>query len=41
MDGASRKFDGAAMSEEKDPITNEVQLALLSAENLRGSGYYH
>ena len=41
MDGASRKFDGAPMSEEKDPITNEVQLALLSAENLRGSGYYH
>jgi hypothetical protein len=41
MDGAERGFDESPMTEAKDPITNEIQLALLSAENLRGGGYYH
>ena len=41
MDGAQRGFDESPMGEQKDPVTNETQLALLSAENIRGSGYYH
>lgn len=40
MDGAGRGFDESPMPEQKDPITNEIQLAL-GAENIRGSGYYH
>lgn len=42
MDGGeARRFDESPMPEMKDPITNEIQLPLLSAENIRGSGYYH
>lgn len=40
MDGAGRVFDLSPMAEQKDPVTNEIQLAL-SAENIRGSDYYH
>ncbi len=41
MDGANQVFDESPMTESKDQITNEIQLSLLSAENIRGSGYYH
>ncbi|NJM09531.1 MAG: IS21 family transposase [Bdellovibrionaceae bacterium] len=41
MDGAGRSNDESPMAEQKDPVTNEIQLALLSTENIRGSGYYH
>ena len=41
MDGADQAFNDAPMSPTQDPQTNEIQLALLSAENIRGSGYYH
>jgi transposase len=41
MDSAKRGYDQSTMSESKDPVTNEIQLALLSEENIRGSGYYH
>lgn len=41
MDGAGRSCDESPMSESKDPVTNEIQLALLSAENIRGGSYYH
>jgi transposase len=41
MDGAERGHDHSPMSEQKDPITNEIQLALLSEENIRGGDYYH
>jgi transposase len=34
-------FDESPMAEVRDPVTNEIQLALLSEENIRGSGYYH
>jgi transposase len=37
----SRDIDNSPMIEERDPITNEPQMTLLSAENVRGSGYYH
>lgn len=41
MDFANRKSDDSPMSSSFDPITNEEQLALLGAENIRGSEYYH
>jgi transposase len=41
MDGAGRDCDQSPMSAQHDPETNETQLALLSAENIRGGGYYH
>lgn len=41
MDGGTKGFDESPMSESKDPVTNEIQLALLSAENIRGGSYYH
>ena len=41
MDGAHYGYDESPMSPETDPKTNEVQLALLGAENIRGGGYYH
>lgn len=41
MDGATRGYDEAPMPPVTDQETNEVQLALLGAENIRGSGYYH
>lgn len=41
MDGAHLGFDESPMREQTDPVTNEIQLPLLSAENIRGSGYYY
>ncbi len=41
MDGVGRGFDDSPMTESIDPETNEIQLALLSSENIRGGGYYH
>lgn len=41
MDGAGQEYDDGPMPPKKDPETNEVQLALLSTENIRGSDYYH
>ena len=41
MDGADRGYDYEPMLPQQDPETGEIQLALLSAENLRGGSYYH
>ncbi len=41
MDGAARGCDETPMPPVTDQETKEVQLALLGAENIRGSGYYH
>lgn len=41
MDGADLGFDEGPVPSKQDLETNEIQLALLSAENIRGSGYYH
>lgn len=41
MDRAVRDYDESPMVPTANPETNEVQLPLLSAENIRGSGYYH
>ncbi len=41
MDGVGNGFDESPMASVRDPVTNETQLALLSAENVRGGGYYH
>jgi len=41
MDGAIVEQDESPMGPTTNPETNEVQLPLLSAENIRGSGYYH
>lgn len=41
MDGGNQGHDESPIPEICDPITNETQLSLLSAENIRGSGYYH
>ena len=41
MDGAVVEHDESPMGPTTNPETNEVQLPLLSAENIRGSGYYH
>ena len=41
MDGADRECDPSPMCAQQDPETNETQLALLSAENIRGGSYYH
>lgn len=40
MDGASRECSEEPIAPEINPETQETQLALLSAENIRGSGYY-
>ena len=40
MDQAGRGFDESPMATAQDPISNETQLALLSAEYIRGGGYY-
>jgi transposase len=39
--GGMRGTNYAPMDPEINKETNEVQLALLSAENIRGAGYYH
>lgn len=41
MDHAERHYSSSMPHEERDPVTNEIQLNLLGAENIRGSGYYH
>lgn len=41
MDFAERNFDYSPMPPAIDPETKEEQLALLGAENIRGSKYYH
>jgi transposase len=41
MDGAGRDYDDSPIEPATNPETNEIQLALLSTENIRGSGYYH
>ena len=41
MDFPGREFDQSEMPSAIDPITKEEQLALLGAENIRGSEYYH
>jgi transposase len=41
MDGPGQGYDDSPVAPATNKETNEVQLALLSAENIRGSGYYH
>ena len=41
MDFPERDCDSTQVPSSFDPQTNEEQLALLGAENIRGSKYYH
>lgn len=41
MDNPERGYNESPFQSSNDPVTNEIQLPLLGAENIRGSGYYH